>query len=88
MTHNRETAIPIDDETNFVGDPLQPPISQMRCHRRDLDFLGFKEEVTGLIDDFLRMQPKTSECQELEDRLVMPDGLDKAWYRILDFVEK
>lgn len=34
------------------------------------------------------MQPEASECQELEDRLVLPSSLDKAWYRILDFVEK
>ena len=66
---------------------LQPLISQMRCHRRNLDVHCHKE-VTGLTDDFLRMQPKTSKCQELEDRLVMPDGLEKPWYRTLDFVEK
>lgn len=59
----------------------------MLCHWRDLDVHCCKE-VASLINDFFRIQPKTSESQELEDRLVMPDGLDKAWYCILDLIEK
>jgi hypothetical protein len=40
------------------------------------------------MNHFFQMQSKTRKHQEFENGLATPDGVNKAWYCILDFGKK